>query len=127
MQSLDKMATFFGCLALQCSSLPLAAGVGFAIKYQGGDEVCVCYFGDGAVPEGEFHEALNLASLWKLPVVWLCENNRYAMGTSLERALAQTEIYKFGETYGIPCEPLDGMDVLAVREAVGRAVERARC
>src|SRR5437879_2687802 len=103
-----------------------AAGVGFAIKYRGGDQVILWYFGDGAVPEGEFHEALNLAALWKLPVIWLCENNRYAMGTSLERALAQTEIWKFGETYGIPSEPVDGMDVLAVRAAVGRAVERAR-
>src|SRR6266403_1370385 len=102
------------------------AGVGFAIKYRGGDQVIVCYFGDGAVPEGEFHEALNLAALWKLPVIWLCENNRYAMGTSLERALAQTEIWKFGETYGIASEPVDGMDVMAVRDAVGRAVERAR-
>src|SRR5467141_3470070 len=73
-----------------------------------------------------FDKALNLAALWKLPVIWLCENNRYAMGTSLERALAQTEIWKFGETYGIPSEPVDGMDVMAVRDAVGRAVERAR-
>jgi pyruvate dehydrogenase E1 component alpha subunit len=86
----------------------------------------VCYFGDGAVPEGEFHEALNLSGLWKLPVIYVCENNRYAMGTSLERALAQTEIYKFGQAYNIPSEPVDGMDVLAIREATDRAVERAR-
>ena len=115
-----------GSYAIVGAHLPLAAGVGFAIKYRGGDQVIVCYFGDGAVPEGEFHEALNLAALWKLPVIWICENNRYAMGTSLERALAQTEIYKFGEAYRVPCEPVDGMDVLAVREAVERAVERAR-
>src|SRR5919204_3442331 len=126
MHLFDKNVNFLGGHAIVGAHLPLAAGVGFAIKYQGGDEVCVCYFGDGAVPEGEFHEALNLSALWKLPVVYVCENNRYAMGTSLERALAQTEIYKFGETYGIPCEPVDGMDVLAVREAVGRAVARAR-
>src|SRR5207245_2035821 len=104
----------------------LGAGVGFAINYEGGDQVCVCYFGDGAVPEGEFHEAMNLSALWKLPMIWICENNRYAMGTSLERALAQTEIWKFGEVYGIPSEPVDGMDVLAVRDVVGRAVERTR-
>jgi pyruvate dehydrogenase E1 component alpha subunit len=126
MHLFDKTVNFLGGHAIVGSHLPLAAGVGFAIKYQGGDQVCVCYFGDGAVPQGEFHEALNLASLWKLPVIYVCENNRYAMGTSLERALAQTEIYKFGEAYKMPSEPVDGMDVLALREATTRAVERAR-
>jgi pyruvate dehydrogenase E1 component alpha subunit len=126
MHLFDRSTNFLGGHAIVGSHLPLAAGVGFAIKYQGGDQVIVCYFGDGAVPEGEFHEALNLAALWKLPVIYVCENNRYAMGTSLERALAQTEIYKFGQTYGISCEPVDGMDVLAVRETTARAVARAR-
>jgi pyruvate dehydrogenase E1 component alpha subunit len=126
MHLFDKSVNFLGGHAIVGSHLPLAAGVGFKIKYEGGDQVCVCYFGDGAVPEGEFHEALNLSSLWKLPVIFVCENNRYAMGTSLERALAQTEIYKFGQTYNIPSEPVDGMDVLAIREATGRAVARAR-
>jgi len=126
MHLFDKTVNFLGGHAIVGSHLPLAAGVGFSIKYQGGDQVIVCYFGDGAVPEGEFHEALNLSALWKLPVIYVCENNRYAMGTSLERALAQTEIYKFGETYGIPSEPVDGMDVLAMREATMRAVARAR-
>src|SRR5207247_1273277 len=78
------------------------------------------------VAQGEFHESLNIAALWKLPVIYLCENNRYAMGTSTDRALAQTEIWKFGQTYGIPSEKVDGMDVLAVRAVVGRAVARAR-
>src|SRR5438105_4255762 len=126
MHLFDKTVNFLGGHAIVGSHLPLAAGVGFSIKYQGGDQVCVCYFGDGAVPEGEFHEALNLSSLWKLPVVYVCENNRYAMGTSLERALAQTEIYKFGQAYNMPCEAVDGMDVLAVRDVVARAVARAR-
>jgi pyruvate dehydrogenase E1 component alpha subunit len=126
MHLFDKTVNFLGGHAIVAAHLPLAAGVGFAIKYQGGDQVCVCYFGDGAVPEGEFHEALNLSALWKLPVIYVCENNRYAMGTSLERALAQTEIYKFGETYGIRCEAVDGMDVLAMRESTRKAVERAR-
>ena len=126
MHLFDKSVNFLGGHAIVGSHLPLAAGVGFSIKYQGGDQVCVCYFGDGAVPEGEFHEALNLSSLWKLPVIWVCENNRYAMGTSLERALAETEIYKFGEAYKIPSEPVDGMDILAIRDATARAVERAR-
>ena len=126
MHLFDKSANFLGGHAIVGAHLPMAAGVGFAIKYQGGDQVVVCYFGDGAVPEGEFHESMNLAALWKLPVIFLCENNRYAMGTSVERALAQTEIWKFGQTYDIPAERVDGMDVLAVREAVGRAVARAR-
>ena len=126
MHLFDKTVNFLGGHAIVGAHLPLATGVAFAIKYQGGDQVCVCYFGDGAVPEGEFHEALNLASLWKLPVIFVCENNRYAMGTSLERALAETEIWKFGQAYKIACEPVDGMDVLAMREMSLRAVERAR-
>jgi pyruvate dehydrogenase E1 component alpha subunit len=126
MHLFDKSVNFLGGHAIVGAHLPLAAGVAFGIKYQGGDQVILCYFGDGAVPQGEFHESLNLAALWKLPVVYICENNRYAMGTSVERALAQTNIWRFAETYGIHGEAVDGMDVLAVREVVGRAVERAR-
>src|SRR5216683_7000282 len=126
MHLFDKSVNFLGGHAIVGAHLPLAAGAAFAIKYQGGDQVVVCYFGDGAVPEGEFHEAMNLAALWQLPVIYLCENNRYAMGTSLDRALAETEIWKFGRAYNMPCESVDGMEVLAIREAVGRAVERAR-
>src|ERR671937_2035615 len=126
MHLFDKTVNFLGGHAIVGAHLPVATGVGFAIKYRGGDEVIVCYFGDGAVPEGEFHEAMNLAALWKLPVIWICENNRYAMGTSLERALAETEIWKFGRSYNVPSEAVDGMDVLAVREVMARAVERAR-
>jgi pyruvate dehydrogenase E1 component alpha subunit len=126
MHLFDRSRNFLGGHAIVGAHLPLAAGVGFAIKYEDRDQVIACFFGDGAVPEGEFHEAMNLSALWKLPVIWICENNRYAMGTSVERALAQTEIWKFGEVYGIPSAPVDGMDVLAVREAVARAVERAR-
>src|SRR5437773_864773 len=125
-QLFDKSVNFLGGHAIVGAHLPIAAGVGFAVKYQGGDQVVVCCFGDGAVPEGEFHESINLAALWKLQVIFLCENNRYAMGTSVERALAQTEIWKFGQTYGIPAERVDGMDVLAIREVLGRAVTRAR-
>jgi pyruvate dehydrogenase E1 component alpha subunit len=126
MHLFDKSVNFLGGHAIVGAHLPVAAGVAFAIKYEERDQVIVCYFGDGAVPQGEFHESLNLAALWKLPVIYLCENNRYAMGTSVERALAQTQIWKFGQTYGIPSEKVDGMDVLAVREVVGRAAERAR-
>jgi pyruvate dehydrogenase E1 component alpha subunit len=126
MHLFDKSRNFLGGHAIVGAHLPLAAGAAFAIKYQGGDQVVVCYFGDGAVPEGEFHESMNLASLWHLPVIYLCENNRYAMGTSVERALAETEIWKFGRAYNMACEAADGMDVLAIRDVVGRAVERAR-
>jgi pyruvate dehydrogenase E1 component alpha subunit len=126
MHLFDKTVNFLGGHAIVGAHLPVATGVGFAIKYRGGDEVIVCYFGDGAVPEGEFHEAMNLAALWKLPVIFLCENNRYAMGTSLERALAETEIWKFGRAYNVPSEAVDGMDVLAVRDVVATAVDRAR-
>jgi pyruvate dehydrogenase E1 component alpha subunit len=126
MHLFDKSVNFLGGHGIVGAHLPLAAGAGFGIKYQGGDQIVLCYFGDGAVPEGEFHESLNLAALWKLPVIFICENNRYAMGTAIHRALAQTEIWRFAETYGIHGEAVDGMDVLAIRECVGRAVERAR-
>jgi pyruvate dehydrogenase E1 component alpha subunit len=126
MHLFDASVNFLGGHAIVGAHLPLATGVGFAIKYRGGDQVITCYFGDGAVPEGEFHEAMNLAALWKLPVIFLCENNRYAMGTALERALAETEIWKFGRNYNMPCEAVDGMDVLAIREVAARAVARAR-
>src|SRR5437016_4517920 len=126
MHLFDKSVNFLGGHGIVGAHLPLAAGAAFAIKYQGGDQVVACFFGDGAVPEGEFHEAMNLAALWKLPVILICENNRYAMGTAIHRALAQTEIWRFAETYGMRGETVDGMDVLAVRECVGRAVERTR-
>jgi pyruvate dehydrogenase E1 component alpha subunit len=126
MHLFDKPHNFLGGHAIVGAHLPLAAGVGFAIKYRGEDRVILCFFGDGAVPEGEFHEALNLASLWKLPVIFICENNRYAMGTALERALAEPEIWKLGRSYRMTSESVDGMDVLAVRDVVGAAVERAR-
>ena len=126
MHLFDKSVNFLGGHAIVGAHLPLAAGAAFAAKYEGGDQVVLCFFGDGAVPEGEFHETLNLAALWKLPVIFICENNRYAMGTAIHRALAQTEIWRFAETYGIRGEEVDGMDVLAVRESVSRAVERSR-
>jgi pyruvate dehydrogenase E1 component alpha subunit len=126
MHLFDRSVNFLGGHAIVGGYLPIAAGVAFAIRYREQDRVILCFFGDGSVPQGEFHEALNLAALWKLPVVFICENNRYAMGTAIQRALAQTEIYRFAEAYGIPGEVCDGMDVLAVRECVGRAVGRAR-
>jgi pyruvate dehydrogenase E1 component alpha subunit len=126
MHLFDKSTNFLGGHGIVAAHLPLGAGAAFAVKYQGGDQVVLCFFGDGAVPQGEFHESLNLAALWRLPIVFICENNRYAMGTAIHRALAQTEIWRYAETYGMPGEAVDGMDVLAVRECVGRTVERAR-
>ena len=126
MHMFDRGINFLGGHAIVGGYLPIAAGVGFAIRYEARDRVILCFFGDGSVPQGEFHESLNLAALWKLPVVFICENNRYAMGTAIQRALAQTEIYRFAESYRMPGEACDGMDVLAVRECVGRAVARAR-
>jgi pyruvate dehydrogenase E1 component alpha subunit len=126
MHLFDRSVNFLGGHAIVGAHLPLAAGAAFAIRYQGGDQVVLCYFGDGAVPQGEFHEAMNLAALWKLPVIFICENNRYAMGTAIHRALAQTEIWRYAETYRMHGEAVDGMDVLAVRDCIGRVVERAR-
>lgn len=126
MHLFDKAVNFLGGHAIVGAHLPKAAGVGFAIKYEGGDQVVLCYFGDGAVPQGEFHESMNLAALWKLPVIYLCENNGYAMGTAVHRALAQPEIWRFAEAYRMHGEAVDGMDVMAVHECVVRAVARAR-
>jgi pyruvate dehydrogenase E1 component alpha subunit len=126
MHMFDREINFLGGHAIVGGYLPIAAGVGFAIRYEERDRVILCFFGDGSVPQGEFHESLNLAALWKLPVVFVCENNRYAMGTAIERALAQTDISRYAHAYGIPGEACDGMDVQAVRDCVGRAVARAR-
>ena len=126
MHMFDREINFLGGHAIVGGYLPLAAGVGFAIRYEDRQRVILCFFGDGSVPQGEFHESMNLAALWKLPVVFVCENNRYAMGTAIQRALAQTDISKYAAAYGMPGEACDGMDVFAVRDCVGRAVARAR-
>ena len=106
--------------------IPIGTGVGFAIKYRGGDQVCLCFMGEAAVNNGAFHEALNMAALWKLPVVYIIENNRYGMGTALERASAINDIAERACAYNMPRAVLDGQDVLAVRKGVQEAVERAR-
>jgi pyruvate dehydrogenase E1 component alpha subunit len=108
------------------AQLPIAAGLAFAIQYQGQDTVVACFFGDGAVDEGAFHEALNIASLWKLPVVYICENNQYSMGMAVEKAWAVNNLLPRAAAYNMPAEVIDGMDVLAVYEATARAAERAR-
>ncbi len=106
--------------------MPLAAGVGFAIKYRGGDQVIICFMGESVVNTGAFHEALNMAALWKLPCVFIIENNRYGMGTALERASSIHDIHERGAAYNMDRAFCDGQDVFAVRKTVGEAIERAR-
>lgn len=126
MHLFDSTTNFLGGYAIVAGHVPLAAGVGFAITYRGEDRVVLCFFGEGAANQGVFHEALNLAVLWKLPVVYICENNRYGMGTPVERASATYDIYKKAAAYDMEREWIDGMDVLVVREHVAKAVQRAR-
>jgi pyruvate dehydrogenase E1 component alpha subunit len=126
MHMFDKEVGFLGGHAIVGGQIPLATGVAFASKYKGTDQVTLCFFGEAAVNQGAFHESLNLAQLWKLPCIYICENNQYGMGTSLERAMASQDISQKARAYDIAAEFVDGMDVLAVREATLRAVERAR-
>jgi len=116
----------FGGNAIVAAQMPIAAGVALAAQYQGRDTVTVCFFGDGAVDEGAFHESLNLASIWKLPVIYICENNQYSMGMAVEKAWAVDSLLPRAAAYNIPGEQVDGMDIIAVYEAVTPAVERAR-
>ncbi|HEU5395356.1 MAG TPA: thiamine pyrophosphate-dependent enzyme, partial [Candidatus Methylomirabilis sp.] len=122
----DASVGILGGYAIVAGHLPLAAGLAFAFQYQGKNNVVLCFFGDGATNGGDFHEALNLSSLWKLPVVFICENNLYGMGTALQKASALQEIHRKAAAYDMPGERVDGMDVLAVREATARAVAAAR-
>ena len=117
---------FYGGNAIVGGGLPLAIGVALGDKMLDRRSVTVCFFGDGAAAEGEFHESLNLAALWQLPVLFVCENNLYAMGMALERAEAQTDIARKAVGYAMPAEAVDGMDVVAVEAAAGRALERIR-
>ena len=126
MHFFDASRRFYGGLAIVGGGLPVAVGLALADKLQGLSRVTACFFGDGAVAEGEFHESLNLASLWKLPVLFLCENNLYAMGTALARHQAQTDIAQKAKGYNISSEAVDGMDVLAVLDATRRAAEVVR-
>lgn len=126
MHLFDRSVNFLGGHGIVGAHLPLATGVGFAIKYRGGDQVCLCFMGEAAVNNGAFHESLNMGALWKLPVIYVIENNRYGMGTAIERASAINDIYRRAEAYDMPRALVDGQDVFAMRDTIGEAVERAR-
>ena len=126
MHVFDASRRFYGGNAIVAGGLPLAVGLALADKLLGRQRVTCCFFGDGAVAEGEFHESLNLAALWRLPVLFVCENNLYAMGTAIARALAVPEIHRHAERYGIPAQVVDGMDVVEVEAAARRAAAAVR-
>ncbi|HEX8070974.1 MAG TPA: pyruvate dehydrogenase (acetyl-transferring) E1 component subunit alpha [Pyrinomonadaceae bacterium] len=126
MHLFDRDNHFLGGHAIVGGQIPLATGVAFAAKYKGTGQVSVVYFGEAAVNQGVFHESLNMAQLWKLPCIYVCENNQYGMGTSLARAMSQSDVSQKACAYGLASEFVDGMDVLAVYEATKRAADRAR-
>jgi pyruvate dehydrogenase E1 component alpha subunit len=126
MHLFDAKLRFFGGYAIVGGGLPLAVGLALADHLRKRPAVTACFFGDGAVAEGEFHESMNLAALWKLPVLFLCENNLYAMGTHIARHQSQTDIARKADAYGMPGEAVDGMDVRAVEAAVRKAADAVR-
>jgi pyruvate dehydrogenase E1 component alpha subunit len=126
MHLFDAETRFYGGNAIVAGGLPLAVGLALAEKMDGRQGIVGCFFGDGAVAEGEFHESLNLAELWKLPVLFICENNLYAMGTRLERSESQPDIHLKAQSYNVPAEAVDGMDVVAVEVAARRAAAAIR-
>jgi pyruvate dehydrogenase E1 component alpha subunit len=126
MHLFDAATHFYGGNAIVGGGLPLAVGLALADKLAGRQQVTACYFGEGAIAEGEFHESLNLAALWKLPVLFCCENNLYAMGTALARSESETDLCLKASAFEIPAWPVDGMDVLAVEDATRRAATVVR-
>src|SRR2546430_15000399 len=126
MHMFSREKNFFGGHGIVGAQVPIGTGLAFAHKYNGNKNVSLTYFGDGSANQGQVYEAMNMAALWKLPAIYIIENNRYGMGTSVERASAVTELYRHGAAFGIPGEQVDGMDVLAVRAAGEKAVDHAR-
>jgi len=126
MHMFSKEKNFYGGHGIVGAQVPLGTGIAFAHKYRENNLVSLTYTGDGAINQGQVYEAFNMAALWKLPVVYVIENNRYGMGTSVERASASTELYKRGSAYGIPGKQVNGMGVLEVKEAGARAVQHCR-
>ncbi len=126
MHMFSKEFNFYGGHGIVGGQIPLGAGIAFAEQYKGTKNVNVCYMGDGAVRQGALNETFNMAMLWKLPVIFVCENNGYAMGTSVERTTNMTDLYKIGLGFDMPCAPVDGMDPVAVHNAMDEAIQRAR-
>jgi pyruvate dehydrogenase E1 component alpha subunit len=126
MHIFDVSRRFYGGNAIVGGGLPVAAGLALADRLQHRPRVTACFFGEGAVAEGEFHETLNLAALWRLPVLFCCENNLYAMGTALERSESEVDLVRKAAGYGLPARSVDGMDVLAVEAAAREAVDEVR-
>src|SRR5438874_2719979 len=126
MHLFDANVNFLGGHAIVGGQIPLATGIAFASKYKGTDQVTLCFFGEAAVNQGAFHESLNMAQLWKLPCIYICENNMYGMGTSASRAMSFSEVAQKSCAYEVESEFVDGMDVLAMRQATQRAIKRAR-
>lgn len=126
MHMFSREKNFFGGHGIVGANVPLGGGLAFAHKYREDGGICATYFGDGAANQGQVHETFNMAALWKLPVLFIIENNKYGMGTSVARASATTDLYKRGAAYAIPGKAVDGMDVLAVAEAAGPAIEHVR-
>lgn len=126
MHMFSKEHNFFGGHGIVGGQVPLGAGIAFADKYNNLDAVTLCFMGDGAVRQGAVHETFNMAMTWKLPVIFICENNGYAMGTSVERSANHSHIWKLGLSYEMPCEPVDGMDPEKVAKIVKKSVDFAR-
>jgi pyruvate dehydrogenase E1 component alpha subunit len=126
MHLFSKDVNFMGGHGIVGGQIPLGAGIAFAEKYKGTNNICICSMGDGAVRQGALHETFNMAMTWKLPVVFIIENNLYAMGTSVQRTSNVTDLWKIGLAYDMPSKPVDGLTVEAVHEAVEEAAERAR-
>ncbi len=126
MHIFDKSRNFAGGYAIVGGQMPIAVGLAMASAYLQENRVTVCFVGDGALQEGEFHESMNMASLWKLPVVFVCENNLYGMGVPVSQSLAKRDLYKLAEAYEMPSVQIDGMDVLAVRQTMQEVVDYAR-
>jgi pyruvate dehydrogenase E1 component alpha subunit len=126
MHIFDRATRFYGGNAIVGGGLPLAVGVALGDEMRGTGAVTACFFGDGAVDEGEFHESMNLASLWSLPVLFVCENNLYAMGMALERAGAETELFRKAAAYRMAGSAVDGMDIIAIETAARAAIEQIR-
>lgn len=126
MHMFDKEVNFIGGHGIVGAQIPLGAGIGFAEQYKGTKSLCICYFGDGAVRQGALHEAFNMAMTMKMPVIFVVENNGYAMGTSVQRTSNVTQLYTLAEAYDMPAEPVDAMKVEDVHLATARAAERAR-